>query len=80
MKIKLFTKDGCPNCPKVKKFLEEYSSENKDVKIEYYDTETTDGLAESAYYNVFSVPTAIIFKGDTEIKRILGNVDKENLK
>ena len=77
--IKLFFKDSCVACPQAKKVVEDFCKEQEEVKLELYDIETVDGLAESAYYEVYGCPTALIFKDDVEVKRIIGNVREEDL-
>ena len=77
--IKVFSKKDCPNCPKAKKAVEEYGKKHKEIKILSYDVGTVDGLAESAFYDIFSTPTVLILKDDIEIKRIPGHIDEKML-
>ena len=77
--IKLFTSKACPNCLSIRKFLEEYGKKNKDVKIKYYNINEVDGLAESAYYEIYSVPTTLVFRDNKAIKRIMGTVEERDL-
>lgn len=77
--IKVFIKQDCPGCLQVKKFLGEYSKKYPRIKIRYYDVGEVEGLSQSAYYNIYSTPTTLIFRDNTEIRRIMGNIDERNL-
>jgi len=77
--IVVFTKQDCPNCPQAKKVVEEYGKKHKDIKTLYYDVGTVDGLAESAFFDVFSTPTVLVIEDDIGIKRLTGNINEEML-
>ena len=70
----------CPNCPKAKKVVKEYIKKNNDVKLELYDVGEVEGLAESAYYDIFSTPTVLVLKDNKEVIRLTGVIKEENLK
>jgi thioredoxin-related protein len=58
MKLKLFWRKECKKCQPAKmacKYLEENGFE-----VEYYDIDTVNGMAEAAFYEVISTPTAIV--------------------
>lgn len=57
-KLKVFWKEQCPNCITAKNLAKE--CENAGKKVEYYNVETSDGLAEGSFYNVLSTPTLVI--------------------
>jgi len=57
-KVKIFTKAQCPRCPQAKAMGE--ILREKGVRVEYFDLETPDGLAEAAYYSVQSTPTILV--------------------
>jgi glutaredoxin len=56
--IKIFTKAECPKCPAAKEIGGILQQEG--LQVNYYDLETSDGLAEGAFYSVLSTPTIII--------------------
>ncbi|MDP7282149.1 MAG: thioredoxin family protein [Candidatus Undinarchaeales archaeon] len=58
MKLKVFTKKDCPNCPPAKKIAKDL--EEAGIPIEYYDTEEVDGLTEGSFYMVLSTPSAVL--------------------
>jgi len=58
MKLKLFTKKDCPNCPAAKKVAKELQEGG--VPVEYYDVETIDGMTEGSFYMVMTTPTAVL--------------------
>jgi thioredoxin-related protein len=52
--IKFFWKEGCPRCPEAKKLLEGRE------KVEYFNVDEVNGLAEAAYFGVISTPSIVI--------------------
>ena len=57
MKIKIFWKKDCPNCPQAKKIGKELADK---VEVEYCNIDTVDGLTEACMLNVMSTPTIVI--------------------
>jgi glutaredoxin len=73
MKVKIFTKADCPNCPAAKKIGKEL--EKKGVQIEWLDMDIEEGLSEAVYFDVLSTPTILITdEDDGEIKAWRGDV------
>jgi len=64
MLIKFFTKCDCPRCPAAKKLISDLRIANRDLRIEEFDVNTVDGLAEAAFYSVMSTPSIIICDDD----------------
>lgn len=60
MIIKLFTKHNCPKCPVAKSILTEYKAQNASVKVEEFDVETVDGMAEGAFYGIMATPSIVV--------------------
>jgi len=58
MKLKLFTKKDCPNCPAAKKVVKELEAD--EIFIEYFDVETIDGMTEASFYMAMATPTAVL--------------------
>ena len=58
MKLKIFTKTECPNCPTAKKIGKKL--ETKGAKVEWYDLDEEEGLSEAVYFDVLSTPSMII--------------------
>jgi hypothetical protein len=54
MKIKLFWKENCPQCPPAKALV----SDLEDVEL--YNIEEVAGLAEAAFYNIMATPSILI--------------------
>jgi len=54
----------CPNCPAMKEFME-----NVEMKGEFVDATTPEGLEEAKKYNITSVPMVIFFEDDKELGR-----------
>lgn len=55
MKVKFFYKKDCPRCPEAKEVLSK-------IKLTYesIDVDTVDGMAEAAYFDVFSTPSVLV--------------------
>jgi len=61
IRLKLFTKPDCPNCPQAKLLIDEIEHENlSDVVIERYDVSTLDGLTEATFYTVQATPSILL--------------------
>jgi len=63
MKLKIFWKKDCPNCPgakKIGKILEDK------LEVKYYDIDTVNGLSEACMFNVMSTPTIIFMDKDNK--------------
>lgn len=56
MVIKLFTKKDCPRCPAAKEVV-------KGLRVENFDVETVEGMAEAAFYTVMSTPAILVCDG-----------------
>jgi len=57
-KFKLFWKEDCPKCPAAKNVIHQLESDGY-FTVEH-DLETTEGLAEAAFYGVLATPTIIL--------------------
>ena|GEM_PF-1656763 len=80
VKIRVFSRKSCPNCEIAKKTVEQFiQSHNLQnlVKVEMHDLDTVNGLAEGAYWDVMSVPTLIVMRGNNVLARWDGIVPKE---
>lgn len=60
MIVKLFTKKNCPRCPSAKGLIRQLSITNYELKIEKFDVDTVDGMAEAAFYTVMATPTILV--------------------
>ncbi|MBD3189442.1 MAG: thioredoxin family protein [Candidatus Heimdallarchaeota archaeon] len=77
MKLKVFTKMDCPNCPAAKKIAEQLESEG--APVEWYDLDEELGLTEAVFYDVLSTPSLIITdKEGVELKAWRGEVPSIN--
>ncbi len=63
-KIKLFWKNSCPRCPVAKAIARKL--EEKGYTVDYYNIETTEGLAEASLHRVLVTPTMILVDGNDE--------------
>ena len=68
-KLKVFTKADCPKCPAAKLLSEEVQKEGK-TKVEFYDVDQPEGLAEAQLYGVLSTPSLIICKDSAEEEEV----------
>ncbi len=69
MKLLIFGRDSCEACKSIKEKIEYYNNKYTPIPLEYYDVDSVDGLAESAYRSVPDIPTVILLKDGQEIKR-----------
>lgn len=60
MILKIFTQPKCPKCPAAKKLGKKIEKEIENLKVEYFDVSTVDGLAEASFYTVLSTPGVIL--------------------
>lgn len=75
MEIKLFGTKLCPGCNTAVKRVNEAVKECSDeVKIDYYDMETVDGLTEGALNEVMKIPTIILSERGELVARWNGDV------
>ena len=57
MVLKIFWKKDCPNCPKAKVLGKKLEDE---IKVQYCNIDTVDGLSEACMLNVMSTPTMVL--------------------
>lgn len=73
MEVKIFGKPGCEYCKttmqKFETFLGRWNIEESMVKLSFFDLETVDGLAEGAFYSVTKIPSTIIERDSSILKR-----------
>lgn len=68
-KLKVFTKEDCPKCPAAKQVSEEIQKEGK-IKVEYFNVDQPEGLAEAQLYSVMATPSLIVCKDDADEEEI----------
>ncbi|MBD3244386.1 MAG: thioredoxin family protein [Candidatus Moranbacteria bacterium] len=77
MKLKLFTKNECPNCPPAKTLAEEIESEEQ-LEVEYFNVDEAEGLGEAQFYNILATPSLVLCdKQDNEVKSWRGEVPEK---
>lgn len=69
MKLLLFGRESCDACQSIKKKLQYFAEKYTPIPIEYFDVDTINGLTESTFLSVPDIPTVILIKDETEIKR-----------
>lgn len=72
-----FYADWCGPCKIMTPILEEISEENKNVKFGKINVDKENELAQE--FEVMSIPTLIFFKGNEQIDRVTGLLEKEEL-
>ena len=63
-RIELFWKKSCPRCPEAKAIARKL--EEKGYSVDYYNIETTEGLAEASLHMVLATPTMVLVDGNDE--------------
>jgi len=74
--ILYFTADWCNPCKKVKPIVEELNRDSS-IKFQFIDVDQELEMVKSM--NVRSVPTFIVIKDGSEIKRTIGAQTREQL-
>ncbi len=68
--VKVFGKPGCEYCKttvkKFETFLGRWNIDSSKARLNFFDMETADGLAEGAFYGVTKIPSTVI-EGEEEI-------------
>ena len=73
MKLKVFTKADCPNCPPAKALATKL--EENGAKVEWFNLDEEEGLSEAVYFDVLSTPSLIVTdESDCEVKAWRGEV------
>lgn len=73
MKLKVFTKADCPNCPPAKALAKKL--EENGTAVEWFNLDEEEGLSEAIYLDVLSTPSLIIIDdSDCEVKAWRGEV------
>ena len=64
LEVKVFGKPGCEFCKttmkKFETFIGRWDIAETKVKLDFFDMETVDGLAEGAFYSVTKIPSTVI--------------------
>lgn len=78
MQIKVFGKPNCEYCKttmqKFETFMKRWNVAPEAIKLNFFDMEGLDGLAEGAFYGVTKIPTTIIEKNESLVARWDGKV------
>ena len=78
MQVSIFGKTNCGKCLSTKKMLGHFIPKwglGDRVTVEFYDMETTDGMAEGAFHDVSEkLPTVIIAEGEKTLARWEGHI------
>ena len=59
MILKIFTQPNCPRCPAAKRLAKEIEKIDQ-LKVEYWQVTTADGLAEASFYGILSTPGVVL--------------------
>ena len=73
-----FNADWCGPCRMLAPVIDEFSEENKNVKVVSVNIDEEDDLAEE--YDVSSIPCLVVFKDGVEFDRSIGFRQKEDIK
>ena len=72
MKVKIFWKNACPNCPPAKILGKELEDIGRVVT--YHNTDDLDGLTESLVHSIMATPSVVVTdNSDKEIKSWRGS-------
>jgi hypothetical protein len=78
LEVKVFGKPGCEFCKttmkKFETFLGRWKIDPAKVKLNFFDMETVDGMAEGAFYSVSKIPATVIERASDVLARWDGKV------
>ena len=77
MEVKVFGKKGCAKCATTKNKIEFFISKwdlKEKLKILFMDLDTVEGVTEAALNDVLNIPTTILEKEGSILKRWDGEV------
>ena len=78
MEVKVFGKPGCEFCKttvkKFETFFGRWAIDPALVKLNFFDMETVDGMAEGAFYSVTKIPATVIEREGEVLVRWDGKV------
>lgn len=72
-----FYADWCGPCKVLSPIVEEFASENPDIKVVKVNVEEAQNLAIN--YEVMSIPTLVVIKDGKEVNRRIGVINKTDL-
>ena len=72
-----FYADWCGPCKMLSEVIEQFASENEDIKVVKINVDDEQNLAIK--YGVESIPTLVIIKNGQEINRSVGLVSKDDI-
>ena len=58
--VEVFYSEMCPYCPAAIKLVHEVNAKFSDIIVEEVNTSTSEGMAKTEKYQIFSVPTIVI--------------------
>lgn len=70
-----FWADWCGPCRMLSPLVDQVAEESTDIKVAKINVDEENGLA--VQYKVMSIPTLLVFKGGTEVKRSVGAISKD---
>ncbi len=75
-----FSSPGCAPCKKVPALLEEILKEMPGKDIRAFEVDVTENVPTAQKFMVLGVPTIIVFKNGTEVKRFNSLPKKDKIK
>ena len=72
-----FYADWCGPCKVLSPIVEEFASENPDIKVVKVNVDEAQNLAIN--YEVMSIPTLVVIKDGKEVNRTIGIINKTDL-
>jgi len=76
--ILYFTAEWCTPCKQTLPMVENFIKENKDIGLVVIDVEKDPDILKE--FNIFTIPTMVLFENEEYSRRISGSLDKESFK
>ncbi len=79
MTLRVFTHPACGECGSAVEMAWKLSETHDDLKLETVKLENKNGLLKAQSVGIKTIPTLIFYKGEEELKRIIGLPEKVQL-
>ncbi|MDP6628554.1 MAG: thioredoxin domain-containing protein [Candidatus Marinimicrobia bacterium] len=80
MTLRVFTHPACSECGPAVEMAWNLSESQEHLVLETVKLENKEGLSKAQNIGIKTIPTLIFYKGENELKRIIGLPEEDQLK
>ena len=80
MTLRVFTHPACSECGPAVEMAWNLSESQENLILETVKLENKEGLSKAQNIGIKTIPTLIFYKGENELKRIIGLPEEDQLK